>query len=383
MGWYDFQPYESVAQKKAKAEKLIAKLSKQGKKLRPVRIAGKSIATTFWGKAWCDNLEYYCDFDNRLPRGRSYLRHGAVIHLEVKHGQIHAMVSGSSLYNIKVSLEPVKANHWKRIKSLCSGQIGSMIELLQGKLSQAVMKIVTDREDGLFPKLDEIKIGCSCPDYAGMCKHIAAVLYGIGNRLDEEPQLLFSLRGIDHAELIIEALPGPADFQGKDAQGTIAADDLSAIFGVDIDMPAEPPAASKSEPVISKQGKTVTPKAAPRNETPAAKSRTASKTAKTAAKAAVSKPAAKTASKSSGTATKKRTVNAAIASKASKSKAGAAAKPTSAARGVAARKSKATSAVVSAKTRKPAQPKKPAGKTAAAKKASHSKPARARSRVTT
>lgn len=386
MGWHYFQPTESVAQKKARAEKLIAKLSKQGKKLQPVRITGNSIARTFWGKAWCDNLEYYCDFDNRLPRGRSYLRHGAVIHLEVRDGQIQAMVSGSSLYAIKVSLQPVKADQWKRIKSLCSGQISSMIELLQGKFSDSVMQIVTNREYGLFPKLNEIKIGCSCPDYAGMCKHIAAVLYAIGNRLDEEPQLLFRLRGIDHAELITEALPGPADFGAKDAEGAIAADDLSAIFGVEIDVTDEPRAASKLKQTVPKRGKPETTKAASQVETSMPKTRNASKAARKSAQTAVSKskPASKPTSKVSGTATtKNRTATAAIAPKASKSLTEPPSKSPATALGAAARKSKGTSTVHSAKSRKQVQSIKPDGKTVAAGKTPGSKPARARSRVST
>jgi len=251
MGWYEFKPYESVAEKKAKAERQIRSLTKKGRKIRPVRIQGKAIATTFWGKAWCENIERYSDYGNRLPRGRSYVRQGSVVHLEVENGRIVALVSGSSLYTVRIGLEQVKPAHWQKIKSRCSGQIGSLIELLQGKLSQAVMKVVTDPEEGLFPKRKEIELGCSCPDYAGMCKHIAAVLYAIGNRLDAEPEMLFALRGIDHNELIAEALPGPDEYLTSTASEAIAAQDLSDIFGIDLEIEvqaAEVSSASSKKP---------------------------------------------------------------------------------------------------------------------------------------
>lgn len=261
MGWYEFQPYESVAQKKARAEREIQKFTKKGMKLRPVRIQGQKIATTFWGRSWCENIEHYSDFDNRLPRGRSYVRHGAVIHLDVEKGQITALVSGSSMYTVRVSLQAVKPDHWQKIKRECAGKIGSMIDLLQGKLSQAVMQVVTNRESGLFPKIKEIKFSCTCPDYAGMCKHVSAVLYAIGNRLDSEPEMLFSLRGLDHNELITEALPAVQSVSGEATTGAIATDELGDIFGIDIDisvpsLPVSKPNA-KSKTTTSKPAKNV------------------------------------------------------------------------------------------------------------------------------
>ncbi len=256
MGWYEFTPYESVAEKKAKAERLVQNLTRKGRKLRPVRIQGKAIATTFWGKAWCANLERYSDYGNRLPRGRSYVRNCAVVHLEVENGRIVALVSGSRLYDVRIGLKPVEPARWQKIKSRCSGQIGSLIELLRGELSMAVMQVVTDQENGLFPKQKEIDLGCSCPDYAGMCKHIAAVLYAIGNRLDAEPEMLFALRGVDHHELITEALPGQDEFSAGSASEAIATHELSDIFGIDLEIDivaneVSPPASS--EPATKKR----------------------------------------------------------------------------------------------------------------------------------
>ena len=167
------------------------RLRKKGKDIQPVEIEGRTIARSVWGKRWCDHLESYSDYANRLPRGRAYVRNGSVCHLEVHPGRIDAIVSGSELYTVSVQIKKLKAAVWKSIKARCSGQIASMLELLQGKLSRQVMSVVSDRERGLFPKPREIDFTCTCPDWATMCKHVAAVLYGAGSRLDRHPEALF------------------------------------------------------------------------------------------------------------------------------------------------------------------------------------------------
>ncbi len=235
MSYYSWRPYVSVAKRRAKALKQIQKLRKKGKKIEPVEIDGRTIARSFWGKAWCNHLESFSDFSNRLPRGRTYVRNGSVCHLEILPSQIKAIVSGSELYNISINIKPLKKSVWKSIKKQCSGKIGSMLELLQGKLSDYVMGIVTKRNNGLMPLPGEIKLGCDCPDWATMCKHVAAVLYGIGNRLDSQPELLFVLRGVDASELI----SGDIDMtiaESSAAAKTIADDKLADIFGADIDL---------------------------------------------------------------------------------------------------------------------------------------------------
>src|SRR4051812_7398452 len=192
MGWRDddwgyggFAPYVPAAQRRAQAGREVAQRMKKGKSVSPVRIDGRNIASTFWGKAWCTNLESYSDFSNRLPRGRTYVRNGSVVDLKIEKGKIKALVSGSSLYEVQIDIATLSKPHWSKLKEQSAGQIGTLVELLQGKLSKAVMELVTHRDQGLFPKPKEIKMSCSCPDYAGMCKHIAAVMYGIGNRLDQ------------------------------------------------------------------------------------------------------------------------------------------------------------------------------------------------------
>jgi uncharacterized Zn finger protein len=244
MNRYGFRPYVPVARRRANAAKQMAKLAKKGHAASPVCIEGRTIASTFWGKAWCDNLESYSDFANRLPRGRTYVRNGSVVDLQVHPGKVTARVSGSSLYTINVKIKPLGADRWRSISSRCAGQIASVLELLQGRLSRGVMEIITHRDNGLFPKPSEISLDCSCPDWADMCKHVAAALYGIGARLDEKPELLFVLRQVDHLELIEQAAGGalaPATTSGKK---TIADGDLAEVFGIEMDTAVAPAAAS-------------------------------------------------------------------------------------------------------------------------------------------
>lgn len=233
-----------------KAAREAQRLAKRGDKLSPVAIEGRTIATSFWGKAWCENLESYRDFEYRLPRGRSYLRNGAVLDLNVSAGKISALVCGTDLYHVTITIHPLVSAHWSRLKTACAGQIGSLIELLEGRLSERVMQIVTHRSDGLFPKPAEIRMECSCPDQATLCKHVAAALYGVGARLDQQPELLFRLRNVDQAELIAQA----ADFEvtrGPSKRKTLANDELGSVFGIELDTSAVV-APSKVEASVAK-----------------------------------------------------------------------------------------------------------------------------------
>jgi uncharacterized Zn finger protein len=200
-----------------------------------VLIEGRKIAHTFWGAAWCDNLETYSDFANRLPRGRSYARNGSVIDLAIEAGAVSALVAGSEVYTVGITVKPPRKALWSAIVAECTGKIGSLVDLLQGKLSPPVMAVVTREKTGLFPTPREIAFRCSCPDGAFMCKHVAAALYGVGARLDEEPALLFRLRRVDPEELIRHAA-APAGVAGQPAaDGALVGADLSALFGIEIE----------------------------------------------------------------------------------------------------------------------------------------------------
>ncbi|MFL6606282.1 MAG: SWIM zinc finger family protein [Steroidobacteraceae bacterium] len=234
MSWGDFDRKPTVQEQRRNAARESQRLTRSGGKLSPVVIEGRAIASSVWGKAWCANLESYRDFEYRLPRGRSYVRHRAVIDLKVSAGQIAALVCGSEVYNVQIAIKPLAQAHWGRIKAQCAGQVGSIIELLEGRLSDSVMHIITHHDTGLFPKPTEIQMDCSCPDSATMCKHVAAVMYGVGARLDHEPELLFVLRNTDHADLIAQA----TDFEAtrrSSGRKTIADDALGNVFGIELD----------------------------------------------------------------------------------------------------------------------------------------------------
>jgi hypothetical protein len=231
-GWGDYVP---VAERRRKADQKVAKLKKQGRVIEPVTIAGRAIATTFWGKAWCENLEHYSDYESRLPKGRTYVRNGSVVDLQIGAGVVTAMVAGSELYHARITITPVASARWKAICRDCAGTIDSLVELLQGRLAQGVMDRVCRADDGLFPKPSEIKLSCSCPDWASMCKHVAAVLYGVGARLDAKPELLFALRGVDPSDLVAHASLGAIPPRATGAPGNVlAGGDLAALFGLDI-----------------------------------------------------------------------------------------------------------------------------------------------------
>ena len=248
--WNYYQPYVPVAQRRANAAREMAKRRKKGEIVSPVVIEGRTIARTFWGKAWCDNLESYSDYDNRLERGRTYVRNGSVVDLQINAGKVSAWVSGSELYEVGITIAPLPAAKWESIKARCAGQVGSMVELLQGRLADNVIAIVTAKGDGLFPKPSEIKMSCTCPDGIGMCKHVAAVAYGIGARFDTQPEMLFTLRQVNHQELIEEAVER-ASKKSTTRKKTIAADELSSVFGIEM---------AKTEVVDSAPQKTATPK---------------------------------------------------------------------------------------------------------------------------
>jgi uncharacterized Zn finger protein len=201
--YYDdeFPEYVSIAERRRKAEREAAKRGDTA----PVIINGTQIANTFWGKSWCQNLERYSDYANRLPRGRTYVRSGCVFDLQIQSGTVNALVSGSRVYTVNVKVSPISKPRWKAVCNDCAGAIDSLVELLEGRFSKVTMERLCQQKTGLFPIPAEMKFDCSCPDSARMCKHIAAVLYGIGARLDEKPELLFTLREVDQQDLITNA----------------------------------------------------------------------------------------------------------------------------------------------------------------------------------
>lgn len=277
-GYGGWAPYVSVAERRRKAEKAAAKAKKAGANLSPIESSRGAIAKTFWGKAWCNNLEQYSDYSNRLPRGRTYVRNGSVIDLKITAGEVRAQVMGSSLYTVGVTVTAVPDKQWQAIGAGCAGSIDSLVELLQGKLSKGVMEHICKPGTGLFPAPKEIKFNCSCPDWASMCKHVAAVLYGVGARLDQQPELLFSLRRVDAKDLVAQAGAGlPKAKKGTMAGKVLEDSALADVFGIEMAEVAPPtkPAARRSTATKATQ---------------AAKAPAKPVTAKTTKRSAVSEP---------------------------------------------------------------------------------------------
>src|SRR4051812_1692953 len=234
MNFYEWGDYVSIGEKRRQVQQTLTKLMKQGQSVAPVTIDGRKIAKSFWGQSWCSNLERYSDYEYRLPRGRSYVRNGFVVDLQIAKGEITARVSGSDLYNVKVTIAPVTAARWKGICRDCAGTIDSLVELLQGRLAKGVMDRVCREGDGLFPSPKEIKLACSCPDWADMCKHVAAALYGVGARLDEKPQLLFVLRDVDENELLASTGQDLALTRAARSAKVLDDTDVAALFGLEM-----------------------------------------------------------------------------------------------------------------------------------------------------
>ena len=240
-----FPPYVSVGEKKAKAAKALEKIRKKKGDVAPIIIEGRKIAKSWWGKAWCDNLENYADYDNRIGRGRSYVRHGCVLDLKICAGEVTALVQGSSRkpYQITVKISKMNQTVWHSIQEACSGKIETLSALIEGKFPEEMAELFTLKGKGLFPSPREIQFGCSCPDWASMCKHVAAVLYGIGARLDNDPSLFFTLRQADINELVSRAVMMKSEAllsKAKKKTGRVIEDsDISKVFGIDLDQASD------------------------------------------------------------------------------------------------------------------------------------------------
>ena len=288
MGYWGYHPpYVSVAEKKAKAARKLVQLKKKKPDIKPIFIEGRTITRTWWGKSWNLNLERYADYSNRIGRGRSYVRHGAVLDLQIYSGKVEALVQGtrSKPYSVVIKIKAVNKKIWQEIIAACEGKLDSLKELLAGKFPKTLGEIFTAQGKGLFPLPREIEFSCSCPDWAYMCKHVAATLYAVGARLDEDPGLFFKLRRAKMSDLITQAVEDKSRKLLKKAEKksgrVIAESDIADVFGIDME-----------GPVVSKRKKVKSP-----SKTSGRKKslRPAHKKAK--AKSMFGKPGEKTASK--------------------------------------------------------------------------------------
>jgi uncharacterized Zn finger protein len=246
MRYWRYPRYVSVAEKRAKALKKLKQMKKKNPHITPIVIEGTAIARTWWGKAWNKNLESYADYSNRIGRGRSYVRHGAVLDLQVHSGKVDSLVQGSQSrpYSVTIRIKAMNKKTWAGIKSASEGKLDSLQELLAGKFPKALGEVFTIQGKGLFPSPKEIDFDCSCPDWASMCKHVAATLYGIGARLDQDSELFFKLRQVKMKDLVSEAVEGKTRELLKKARKktarVIADSDLADVFGIDMESPVAP-----------------------------------------------------------------------------------------------------------------------------------------------
>jgi uncharacterized Zn finger protein len=269
MAWFQ---YESTFEKKQRMERELRKRAAQGEVLTPLELSAnkRKIAGTFWGRSWCQHIESYRDYENRLPRARSYLRQGSVFNLEVEQGKIRAQVAGSTLYDVEITIKPMEEKAWAGIQQACAGQVGSLLDLLGGQLGSGVMAVISDKERGLFPSPREIRFNCSCPDYASLCKHSGAVLYGVAVKFDADPALFFRLRGVDPSELLAS---GADQTLSPAAEAALDGEDLSALFGIDFgqEVGGLPPELSPAAPALEIRSLKKSPVKTPVAKKPVAK----------------------------------------------------------------------------------------------------------------
>jgi uncharacterized Zn finger protein len=243
LAWYTYGLPKSmtVGERRAKALRAAEMLGRK-QKLDPVFIQG-SLASTWWGRAWNRNLEGYADYSNRLPRGRSYARHGSVIDLRIDAGSVTALVQGSgpSPYQVNIAIETVSPAARKALAEACSGKLESAEALLGGGFPVEMERLLTAEKTGLFPHPRSIRFSCSCPDSAALCKHVAAALYGVGSRLDRDPSLFFRLRKVEMEDLVSRAVKEEARkllrTEGTGESARLGVDDagLGALFGIDLE----------------------------------------------------------------------------------------------------------------------------------------------------
>ncbi len=238
MGYYGFPKYVSVAEKKDKALKELEKLKKKNPDIEPVIIEGRTIAKSWWGKAWNTNLESYADYSSRISRGRSYVRSNTVLDLKITKGSVDAKVqgSGSKPYEVKIKIDALNDKKWEQVTAICNHRIDSLEQLVEGKFPKELEVLFTEKNYGMFPSPKEIHFDCSCPDWASMCKHVAAVLYGVGARLDKDPMLFFELRNLDSQELVRKSMELKLESMlknaGEKSKREIPDEDLSDLFGL-------------------------------------------------------------------------------------------------------------------------------------------------------
>lgn len=239
MSWfYDYYDAPSVSELIRMAQENLSKNNRYS----PVILNNssrfsKNICNSWWGNAWCKNLERYADCNNRIDRGKSYLKNNMVIDLKINGGEIYAKVQGSrkTPYTVKITIDPIDEKKRLRIEEQATGKIQNLEALINGTFPEE-LKDIFFQNDGLFPSLKEIHFNCSCPDFARMCKHVSAALFGVGIRLDKNPIYFFQMRGINIDDFVNKAVFGKVNkmLENTDVITTriIQESDITKLFGI-------------------------------------------------------------------------------------------------------------------------------------------------------
>ncbi|WP_207707604.1 SWIM zinc finger family protein [Desulfofundulus thermobenzoicus] len=167
-------------------------------------MARKEFGATWWGKRWIEVLESF-GWSTRLQRGRTYARAGHVLEIYIKPGQVTALVQGSRPrpYRVSIEMKTIPDRDWNKVIEAMAGRAVFAALLLAGEMPRDIEEAFRQVRLSLFPgAVRDIKTSCSCPDWANPCKHIAAVYYLLGKKFDEDPFLLFLLRGRSKEQLV-------------------------------------------------------------------------------------------------------------------------------------------------------------------------------------
>lgn len=229
---WDDDRYVRVAKRKESAAETAKRLEAEGEILTPAKAHGKAIANSFWGRSWCKAIEGWNDYESRLPAGRSLLKNGGVIDLRIEENLVTAKVVADRLYEVRIFFRKQDEERLAELKKHLTGKLTSLIDLIKGELSDEVITEICSEKYGLFPDYGELKTSCDCLDDAVMCRHAAAALYGIAPRLDDEPELFFTLRGIKAEDFFDSA---EAIRQTGEDTAEIDLEDLSDTFGIDLE----------------------------------------------------------------------------------------------------------------------------------------------------
>ena len=227
-----------------------------------IKLHSKSISNTWWGQEWCKTINVYADYENRLSRGKTYLRQERVQDLTIEDNTITAKVKGkwSDYYNVTIKIRELPRSK----SNIIIKKISELGSILKGSIPEDCRFLFSIGELGLFPTKDDLIYTCDCPDSCGgliygsnwnsakeicevdpnnamLCKHVAAVLYSVGSILDKEPLIIFQLRGINVTKYISEEIVAQTNnllvglYQRKEEERVIDKSLISDVFGIDFD----------------------------------------------------------------------------------------------------------------------------------------------------